>query len=230
MEVYNMINIANPLYEQIKDISAEDYNRIIDRPVIRIKDPIFYENIRKYESKLFNWLTSSTLYGVVLFWVLFLYFLPSDRIDFTGTVISFFLWIAFAYYIHRKNHNPISENTGKFNRWWTFNIHGFHHLFPHHPKNIVIPVWVSSIVIIPFVAISYLLFPVGMAFGNVLGFIGGHIYIEITHFAMHYETPFFTKFTSLLKLKTHHMNHHYINPHKRFTYFHEIEDKLHGTE
>ena len=84
--------------------------------------------------------------------------------------------------------------------------HGYHHLFPHDPRRIVISPMISCIAIVP----TSLLF---LLFGNVglnlmLGLIFGHLFIETTHYSLHYPT-IITKF--LTPLKHHHMAHHYKN-------------------
>jgi hypothetical protein len=225
-----MININEPLYDQIKNLSAEEYNSLVDKPLSKEKDPKFYKNIRKYKSSLANFLTNSSLLGVTVFWSLFLFLLYTPNMNLLPIPFSFFVWTSFAYFIHKKSHNRIDESTGPFAKWVTFNGHGFHHLFPYHPANIVIPVWISSIFILPYSAAAFLLFSPETAYGFVFGIIFGHLYIEATHLSMHYETPVFTKLTQFFRMKTHHMNHHWVNPHRRFTYLHSFEDKIYGTE
>lgn len=147
--------------------------------------------------------------------------------------ISFgvFTWFNYAHYFHKIIHKrPIEEFSGIW-RFWHFNGHGYHHMFPYDFRRIVIHPWISSIAIFPTYLFTYLLRILNIIDINTellftTGLILGHLYIETSHYSLHYDT-FLTP--NLKKLQYHHMSHHLKVPERKFAYFHPIEDKIRNT-
>ena len=102
---------------------------------------------------------------------------------------------------------------------------------PYDYNRIVIHPWIASVAILPtcfIVYMLYLFYLVGNSFVTyfLTGLIMGRMYIETSHYSMHYKT-FLTP--CVKKLKYHHMSHHLKVPNRKFAYFHPIEDKLRST-
>ena len=135
-----------------------------------------------------------------------------------------------SHYFHKKVHGSPEKFVG-FWRWWHFNGHGYHHMCPYDYNRIVIHPWIASVAILPTFMITYILYSfsiIGNDFVSMFlsGLIIGHIYIETSHYSMHYKT-FLTPYVK--KLKYHHMSHHLKVPNRKFAYFHPLEDKIKGT-
>ena len=58
------------------------------------------------------------------------------------------------------------------------------------------------------------------------GFLAGYINYDLTHYATHHVK---LKSKRLIKIRAHHMNHHFNNPDKKYGFTTFFWDKLFGT-
>ncbi len=124
---------------------------------------------------------------------------------FIGIIVSgLFIWTLTEYLLHRFlfHYHPKNEKIKRF--FWTF--HGVHHDYPQDSRRLVMPPSIS----IPISFLFYLLFKliVGpyLIYPFYIGFIGGYLFYDITHYAIHH---FNFKGNIWKKLKDHHSLHHY---------------------
>ncbi|MCK5086957.1 MAG: sterol desaturase family protein, partial [Melioribacteraceae bacterium] len=119
---------------------------------------------------------------------------------FIGIIVSgLFIWTLTEYLLHRFlfHYHPKNEKIKRF--FWTF--HGVHHDYPQDSRRLVMPPSIS----IPISFLFYLLFKliVGpyLIYPFYIGFIGGYLFYDITHYAIHH---FNFKGNIWKKLKDHH--------------------------
>ncbi len=136
---------------------------------------------------------------------------------------GWFAWSLFEYFVH-----------GKLFHWepgwlWVqqviFVIHGNHHVQPRDKLRSLMP----PIVSIPVGAIIWSLF--WLAAGDAgtwiaLGFVGGYVVYDLTHYACHHWSM-----SGLLggRLKRHHMQHHFVADHKNYGVTTIFWDQVFGT-
>jgi sterol desaturase/sphingolipid hydroxylase (fatty acid hydroxylase superfamily) len=108
-----------------------------------------------------------------------------------------------------------------------FLIHGVHHDYPNDSKRLVMPPPLAVLLAIPFfVFFRVVLGSGGVFFGAMSGFFIGYLIYDMIHYAVHHAG-----FTHPLwiKLKQHHMLHHYQNPELGFGVSSLIWDVVFGT-
>ena len=129
----------------------------------------------------------------------------APALDIIGLIITgAAVWTLTEYLLHRfMFHFPAK---GKFGIRISFIFHGVHHDYPNDSKRLVMPPSVS----IPLAVAFYFLFKVLLGVYSVapfyIGFIGGYLFYDITHYAIHHFSMH-SKFW--LAIKNHHMRHHY---------------------
>jgi sterol desaturase/sphingolipid hydroxylase (fatty acid hydroxylase superfamily) len=107
---------------------------------------------------------------------------------------------------------------------WTF--HGVHHDYPNDSLRLVMPPSVS----IPLAILFYFLFR--WIFGTSLfapfysGFVAGYLTYDITHYAVHH---FAIKSKFWMRIKQHHMKHHYVEPNLGYGVSSDFWDKIFRT-
>ncbi len=115
-----------------------------------------------------------------------------------------FVWTITEYVLHRFvfHFEPKSE----FGKRIHFIFHGVHHDYPSDSKRLVMPPSVS----IPLAVLFYFLFKWMLGVANVTpffaGFLIGYLFYDMTHYAIHHFNMH-SKFW--LKIKNHHMKHHF---------------------
>ena len=232
------IDLNKPIYPQIQNLPCDQYKKITETILLKEKDIYDYNSIQLYDSNIQNFLTKSSLKLCYIFWTSFLFCfyykmqcIPTISIkNIIFFIIGLLQWFNFSHYFHKKIHESPEQFIGIW-RWWHFNGHGYHHMCPYDYNRIVIHPWIASVAILPTCFIVYMLYffsLVGNSFVTyfLTGLIMGHMYIETSHYSMHYKT-FLTPYVK--KLKYHHMSHHLKVPNRKFAYFHPIEDKLRST-
>jgi 4-hydroxysphinganine ceramide fatty acyl 2-hydroxylase len=135
-----------------------------------------------------------------------------------------FTWTLTEYLLHRFvfHYQPKS----KWGQYLHFMMHGVHHAYPNDSKRLVMPPAVS----IPLATLFYLLFR--LILGPVYAapffaaFIFGYICYDEIHYATHHAPM---KGATLLKLKHHHVRHHYHDPEKGFGVSSPLWDYVFGT-
>lgn len=133
-------------------------------------------------------------------------------------------WTFTEYVLHRFvfHFKPKSKWGEKMH----FIFHGVHHDYPNDSMRLVMPPAVS----LPLALLFYALF--SSILGDILvlpffsGFLGGYLFYDLTHYALHHFT-FKSRFW--LKLKHHHMRHHYQEPTKGFGVSSSFWDIFFGT-
>ncbi len=139
-------------------------------------------------------------------------------------IFGWFIWSITEYTLHRFvfHFNAKSE----FGKKIHFIFHGVHHDYPNDTKRLVMPPSVS----IPLALLFYYLFL--QLFGPIYispffaGFLVGYLFYDISHYAIHHFNMH-GKFW--LKIKNHHMKHHYQDEHKGYGVSFPFWDAVIGT-
>ncbi len=133
-------------------------------------------------------------------------------------------WTLVEYVLHRFVFHYEGESV--WSQKIHFLIHGLHHSDPNDPTRLVMPPFGS-------LAIAAMIYPI---FRAILGplwaepffafFLVGYLIYDYTHFAVHHFRPM----TRLGKmLKTHHMQHHFVEPNSRWGVSSPVWDFVFGT-
>ena len=139
-------------------------------------------------------------------------------------IFGIVVWSLTEYLLHRFifHYEPKSQ----FGKKIHFIFHGVHHDFPSDSRRLVMPPAVS----IPLATLFYFIFRVILGDNFVapffIGFIGGYLFYDITHYAVHHFNMH-SKF--LLAIKNHHMKHHYLNSNKGYGVSSPLWDLIIGT-
>ncbi|MBS3999620.1 MAG: sterol desaturase family protein [Desulfobulbaceae bacterium] len=122
-----------------------------------------------------------------------------------------FIWTLTEYLLHRfVFHFEPKSPLGKRLHWM---FHGVHHDYPQDRFRLVMPPSIS----LPLATMFYFLFL--LVFGSVhlpaifSGFLAGYLAYDTIHYAIHHN-GFRNKF--MLKIKQHHMRHHYTEPNEGY--------------
>lgn len=196
--------------------------------------------IRLFRSKYLEFFTHTPVIVVPLFWgpIALLYALKGYQVWPSATPWWWFLaalalgclllWTLVEYVIHRFLFHCRPRT-----RWQEellFLFHGIHHVQPHAPTRLVMPLSVS----IPLGALFIGIFQrtcgwVGhpyLSYPALAGFALGYISYDVLHYGVHHwqvRAPWFKR------LKRHHMEHHFKTPDQRFGVTSDRWDRLFGT-
>ena len=135
-----------------------------------------------------------------------------------------FLWSLTEYLLHRFLFHWIPQ--GKFGARMHFIFHGVHHDYPNDAMRLVMPPVMSVTLAVLF----YFLFQ--LALGSTMvspffsGFVSGYLFYDISHYAIHHAS---VKNKFWVKLKTHHMIHHYKDGNNGFGVSSNFWDKVFKT-
>lgn len=140
-------------------------------------------------------------------------------------LLGLFTWSLTEYLFHRFIfHFEPSSSLGKR---VLFIAHGVHHDYPNDSRRLVMPPSAS----IPLACVFFFLFgmilPSFALFAFFPGFLGGYLFYDMTHYALHHarcEHPF------LIKLKKRHMLHHYSDASKGFGVSLAFWDKIFSSD
>jgi sterol desaturase/sphingolipid hydroxylase (fatty acid hydroxylase superfamily) len=186
---------------------------------------MFESNFMEFFSKV-HWSVPLYIYIPLISFMLWLsveiYHNPKAYII-TLFIFGLILWSLAEYALHRfvLHYEPQSQWGRRLH--WT--IHGVHHDYPMDSKRLVLPPSVS----LPLAVLFFFLFRFifGMYYAPFFaGFVSGYLMYDMTHYALHHHA-FRNKL--LLKLKTHHMKHHYSQPDQRFGVSIPVWDHVFGT-
>lgn len=120
-------------------------------------------------------------------------------------------WSLFEYMFHRFVFHFYPE--WKLQRRLQFIMHGVHHQYPNDKDRLVMPVTVS----IPISALLLLLFHQILgdrSWSFFSGFLFGYLAYDMIHYSVHFFTGF--KNPLFLKLRQHHMDHHFRDSQRGF--------------
>ena len=191
------------------------------------------ESFRMFENDFMEMFTKVRWYVPLIIYVpLVLYFLVS-AFFFKGFNVlfiaglyagGFIFWTLTEYFLHRFlfHFHPKSVIGKKIH----FLFHGVHHDYPQDSNRLVMP----PIVSISLAVIFYFIFKT--VFGWYLdpffaGFITGYLFYDIIHYSIHH---FNIRNKFLLKVKAHHMKHHYVEPDLGFGVSSHFWDNVFGTQ
>lgn len=135
------------------------------------------------------------------------------------------LWTVIEYLFHRFVFHY--EPSGKFGRKIHFMIHGVHHSYPNDSLRLVMP----PILSIPLSTGFYFLFLFIFGASNSAifsGFILGYLCYDMMHYATHHAH--FIKANWFIRVKQHHMRHHFQDPDNGFGVSSALWDKVFQTE
>jgi 4-hydroxysphinganine ceramide fatty acyl 2-hydroxylase len=149
---------------------------------------------------------------LIIFVPVVCYFLYKSIFVFDLPVLGILMWFAAGvivwslteYIMHRFlfHYQPTSD----FGKRIHFIFHGVHHDYPNDAKRLVMAPAVS----VPLAVLYYFLFRLIIGEYNVApfftGFVVGYIFYDMTHYAIHH---FSFKSGIWMKIKKHHMVHHY---------------------
>ena len=136
----------------------------------------------------------------------------------TSFAIGLLIWPLVEYLLHRFVFHFSPKNPSERMKRVLFLMHGVHHAQPREKSRLVMPPVVS----IPLAAIFYGLFLVVVAsllkLPNYVdsifaGFMLGYVIYDMTHYALHH---FSFKGEYFVKLRRHHMAHHFKTHNQRF--------------
>ena len=119
-------------------------------------------------------------------------------------IVGILTWSLTEYLMHRFlfHYQPTSEVGKRLH----FIFHGVHHDYPNDAKRLVMAPAVS----VPLAFLYYFIFRMILGEQQVApffsGFVLGYLFYDMTHYAIHH---FSFKGGLWMKLKTHHMIHHY---------------------
>ena len=191
------------------------------------------ETVRMFKSNFFEALSKVHFtVPLCIFLPIILYFLHRSVFIFQLQVITIlslivvglFVWSLTEYTLHRFLFHFVPKS--EIGKRIHFIFHGVHHDYPNDSKRLVMPPSVS----VPLAAIFYLLFlqMLGAIFVSpfFIGFLAGYLFYDLTHYAIHHFNMH-SKFW--LKIKNHHMRHHYQNPNKGFGVSSPLWDIVIGT-
>jgi 4-hydroxysphinganine ceramide fatty acyl 2-hydroxylase len=134
------------------------------------------------------------------------------------------VWTVTEYTLHRFifHYQPKSSFGEKIH----FIFHGVHHDYPSDSRRLVMPPSVS----VPLALIFYILFYYLLGSTYVapffVGFLTGYLFYDMTHYAVHH---FNMRSKLWLKIKNHHMKHHYMDSKKGFGVSSPVWDEVMGT-
>jgi sterol desaturase/sphingolipid hydroxylase (fatty acid hydroxylase superfamily) len=141
------------------------------------------------------------------------------------------VWSLSEYWLHRTVFHWEPDNA--FGRRFHFIIHGCHHTWVDDPYRLVMPpaagVMIATVFWFAFqgtaATLAPWLDPTWVA-PFMAGFLAGYINYDLTHYATHHVE---LKNKRLIKIRAHHMNHHFNDPDKRFGFTTFVWDRVFGT-
>jgi len=140
-------------------------------------------------------------------------------------ILGLFLWTIVEYLTHRFVFHYYPKN--KLGQKLHFMMHGVHHAYPNDSMRLVMPPVLS----IPLATLFYFLWL--YIFGAVhapifAGFLLGYLCYDMIHYATHHAK--FMKAAWFLRVKNHHMQHHYKDSDHGFGVSSDFWDKIFRTE
>ena len=120
------------------------------------------------------------------------------------TVAGYVVWTLTEYWLHRiVFHFEPEEGFGRRLHWI---MHGVHHDHPNDPLRLVMPPSASIPLALLFVGLFQVLLPTDVAWALTVGFLGGYLAYDMTHYYVHHRRP---KGPIGRRLRELHMRHHF---------------------
>ncbi|GAB1464291.1 sterol desaturase family protein [Pedobacter sp.] len=178
------------------------------------------ESTRMFKSDLLEPLSKVKYYVPLLIYVPLIFFLAWKSLFYVKTpVLEFFGWLAFGlfiwtiteYVLHRWIFHFYPTST--WGKRIHFIFHGVHHDYPNDANRLVMPPSASIPLALGFYFLFDWLLPDTTVYAFFIGFIGGYLFYDMVHYALHHAN-FKSGFWKTLK--HHHMLHHYQDASKGF--------------
>lgn len=192
------------------------------------------ESTRMFQSNFFeafskiHFTVPIFLFGPVIGYFMYKTFF-SYHINIISVILLFlcgiFIWSLTEYLMHRFlfHYKP----TSAFGQRLHFVFHGVHHDYPNDAKRLVMAPAVS----VPLAVLYYFLFRLILGEFYVApffsGFVLGYLFYDITHYAIHHFT---FKSGIWMKIKKHHMVHHYRDDDNGYGVSSKFWDLIFGTD
>ncbi len=122
-----------------------------------------------------------------------------------------FVWTLTEYWLHRVFFHW--EPPGRWGERMHFLVHGVHHKWPKDKYRLVMPPAVSITLFFVFLGIFYLTLGNRLVWPFHAGFVIGYMAYDLIHYYVHHYNP---KSAYWLRLKKHHMLHHFKTPDERY--------------
>lgn len=193
------------------------------------------ETIRIFENPFLDWCSRIHWSFPLIVWVpVVLYCLYTSIFTFhfglletlAYLLVGLVIWSLSEYFIHRFvfHYHPTSD----FGKRIAFLMHGIHHDYPNDSKRLVMPPIMSILLSIPFIFIfKYAFGGEGASYSAFSGMVIGYLCYDMLHYAVHHarwENSWF------VRLKKHHMAHHFVAPEEGFGVSNMFWDKIFRTE
>jgi len=135
-----------------------------------------------------------------------------------SVVIGLLIWPLVEYLLHRFVFHFSPKNPSEKMKRMLFLMHGIHHAQPREKTRLVMPPVVSIPLAAVFYGILYGLVGKLLGFQNYVdgifaGFLIGYVTYDMTHYALHH---FSFKGKYFVKLRRHHMAHHFKTHNERY--------------
>jgi sterol desaturase/sphingolipid hydroxylase (fatty acid hydroxylase superfamily) len=192
------------------------------------------ESIRMFNSNILESMSKVSFYIPLIVYVPLIVYLcweslQKEQLPFLNFIVlllmGLFVWTFTEYVMHRYVfHFYPKSNLGKKIH---FIFHGVHHDYPNDAKRLVMPLSASIPLALAFYVIFDLLLPTGTNNAFFIGFIGGYLAYDMTHYALHHAN---FKNGIWKKLKDHHMLHHYSDSTKGYGVSSDFWDKILGSD
>jgi len=188
------------------------------------------ESVPLFESKFLDFFSRVAWYvPLILFVPVIVYCLYVSSFKFNFSALSIFgffllgllLWSLVEYFAHRYVFH--FEPKRKWLKKIFFIIHGVHHAYPGDSMRLVMPPSLS----IPLSTFFYFLFYFTLSQNHMpifAGFIFGYLCYDMIHYGVHHAH--FIKIPWFLKMKQHHMVHHFKEPDLGFGVTSDVWDNV----
>lgn len=140
------------------------------------------------------------------------------------SVGGFLSWTLSEYWLHRLFFHW--QPGGKWGERLHFLVHGVHHTWPKDKYRLVMPPAVSISLFFIFLALFYVTIGNPYCWAFHAGYTVGYMFYDLTHYYIHHFNP---RSSYGLRLKKHHMLHHFKNPSARFGVSNLVWDVVFGT-
>lgn len=143
-------------------------------------------------------------------------------LEFAGwLILGLAIWTITEYVLHRYIFHFYPSS--KWGQRIHFIFHGVHHDYPNDANRLVMPPSASIPLALGFYLLFDYLLPETKVFAFFIGFIGGYLFYDMVHYALHHAN-FKSGFWK--KLKQHHMLHHYSDPTKGYGVSWTVWDRI----
>lgn len=143
---------------------------------------------------------------------------------FAWFALGFMLWTPTEYVMHRWLFHY--EPSAKWAQRLHFVMHGVHHDYPNDAHRLVMPPTASLPIALVFYGLFSLVMPATGLYASFAGFLFGYMVYDLIHYALHHASwrmPWFTA------LKRNHMQHHFVDPNRRYGVSSPLLDYVFGT-